>query len=319
MMNLFFSYCHVDEALRDELEKHLSILKRQGVISPWHDRRIGPGEDFTHQISSHLEEADIILLLVSSDFLASDYCYDIEMKRALERHACGEAVVIPVILRPCDWHGSAFGSILAATKDGKPITKFPTLDDGFLEVTLAIKRAIDSIALCNTSTPTPLAAITATAPTSTPSPRSSNLRIKRQFSDHNEDTFLDGAFNFVYNFFEGSLDELQRRNGNIQTRAIRVDQCHFTVKIYRDGKEICGCKIWYGGKRAFPGGLIYSNNADALSDNSYNESLSVHNDGYTLYLKPLGMPSFGTPLKEQLTEEGAAEYLWSLLIGPLQC
>lgn len=317
MIKLFFSYCHVDEALRDELEKHLSILKRQGVIEPWHDRRIGPGEDFAHQISSHLEEADIILLLVSSDFLASDYCYDIEMKRALERHDCGEAVVIPIILRPCDWHGAAFGSILAATKDGKPITKFPTLDDGFLEVTLAIKRAIDSIRPCSITTPTPITTTPATVSASVP-PRSSNLRIKRHFSDHDEDTFLDAAFNFVCNYFEGSLEELQRRNSNIKTRAIRVDQCHFTAKIYRDGKEICGCKIWYGGKRAFPGGLIYSNNADALSDNSYNESLSVENDGYTLYLKPLGMPSLGSSHKEQLTEEGASEYLWSLLIGPLQ-
>jgi hypothetical protein len=317
MIKIFFSYSHVDEALRDELEKHLSILKRQGLIELWHDRRIGAGQDFSHQISSHLEDADIILLLVSSDFLASDYCYDIEMKRALERHARGEAVVIPVILRSCDWHGTPFGSILAATKDGKPVTKFPTLDDGFLEVTLAIKKAIASIAPYTNSAPTPGTVISTTTPTSTP-PRSSNLRIKRTFSDHEEDVFLDGAFNFVCNYFEGSLDELQRRNSNIQTRAIRVDRCHFTAKIYLDGKEICGCKIWYGGKRAFPGGLVYSNNADAMSDNSYNESLSVENDGYTLYLKPLGMPSFGTRAKEQLTEEGAAEYLWSLLIGPLQ-
>lgn len=316
-MKLFFSYCHVDEDLRDELEKHLSILKRQGVIEPWHDRRIGPGEDFAHQINSHLDEADIILLLVSSDFLASDYCYDIEMKRALERHEGGDAVVLPVIMRPCDWHGAAFGSILAATKDGKPITKFPTLDDGFLEVTLAIKRAIGSIGHSKTSTPTSDIAFTATTSDSTP-PRSSNLRIKRHFSDHEEDSFLDGAFNFVCNYFEESLDELQRRNYNVQTRAIRVDQCHFTAKIYRDGKEICGCRIWYGGKRAFPGGLIYSNNADALSDNSFNESLSVQNDGYTLCLKPLGMPSYGNSLKEHLTEEGAAEYLWSMLIEPLQ-
>jgi hypothetical protein len=317
MIKIFFSYSHVDEALRDELEKHLSILKRQGLIELWHDRRIGAGQDFSHQISSHLEDADIILLLVSSDFLASDYCYDIEMKRALERHARGEAVVIPVILRSCDWHGTPFGSILAATKDGKPVTKFPTLDDGFLEVTLAIKKAIASIAPYTNSAPTPGTVISTTTPTSTP-PRSSNLRIKRTFSDHEEDVFLDGAFNFVCNYFEGSLDELQRRNSNIQTRAIRVDRCHFTAKIYLDGKEICGCKIWYGGKRAFPGGLVYSNNADAMSDNSHNESLSVENDGYTLYLKPLGMPSFGTRAKEQLTEEGAAEYLWSLLIGPLQ-
>ena len=73
MANIFFSYSHTDESLRDELEKHLSILKRQGLIETWHDRRIDSGGDFSQEISSHLEDAEIILLLVSSDFLASDY------------------------------------------------------------------------------------------------------------------------------------------------------------------------------------------------------------------------------------------------------
>lgn len=318
MITLFFSYSHPDEALRDELEKHLSILKRQGIIETWHDRWINPGEDFADQIDANLEAADIILLLVSSDFLASDYCYNIEMRRALERHQTGEVVVIPVILRPCDWHTAPFGSLLAATKDGKPVTKFPSLDEGLVEVTTAIKRAIERISPQGKKDAAPRGAMpAAVAPATTP-PRSSNLRITHQFSDHDADTFLDNAFNFVCNYLEGSLHELERRNHNIQTRAVRIDQSHFSAKIYNEGKEICGCKIWYGGKRAFPGGLIYSNNADAASDNSYNESLSVQNDGYTLYLKPLGMPHFGTPPQEKLTEEGAAEYLWSLLIGPLQ-
>jgi hypothetical protein len=85
MAKVFFSYSHKDEALRDELQKHLSILRRQGSIEIWHDRGIGAGADFGHDISSHLEDADIILLLVSSDFLDSDYCYDKEMTRAIER------------------------------------------------------------------------------------------------------------------------------------------------------------------------------------------------------------------------------------------
>ena len=98
MTTLVFSYSHVDEALRNELEKHLSPLKRMGKIATWHDRRIDPGLEFERrQMDDYFSEADIILLLISSDFIASDYCYQVEMTNAMERHKRGEAVVIPVI------------------------------------------------------------------------------------------------------------------------------------------------------------------------------------------------------------------------------
>lgn len=140
MASLVFSYAHADEALRNELEKHLSPLKRMGRISTWHDRRIVPGEEFADQIDHHFAAADIILLLVSSDFIASDYCYQIEMTNALKRHERGEAVVIPVVLRPCAWHQLPFGKLLAATVDGKPIVQFPSYDDGFVQVVDAVSR-----------------------------------------------------------------------------------------------------------------------------------------------------------------------------------
>lgn len=125
MPTLFFSYSHADEALRDQLEKQLAMLKRQGAIETWHDRRIGAGSDFGSEIDDHVNKDDIILLLVSSDFLASDYCYDREMLRAMERHKAGEAVVIPVILRACDWHNAPFGKLNAVPRDGRPVTLWP--------------------------------------------------------------------------------------------------------------------------------------------------------------------------------------------------
>ena len=120
-LEVFFSYSHRDEKLRDKLAAHLRLLQRQDVITGWYDRKIGAGVEFEGQIDEHLNSAAIILLLVSSSFLDSDYCYDIEMKRAMERHQAGEARVIPVILRDCVWHGAAFGSLEALPKDGKPI------------------------------------------------------------------------------------------------------------------------------------------------------------------------------------------------------
>jgi hypothetical protein len=139
---LFFSYSHADESLRDELEKHLSGLRRHGVISSWHDRLITAGSDLDSAIDSFLNTSDVILLLVSPDFISSDYCYQREMTLALERHRRGEARVIPVILRPCDWQGLPFGKLLATPTDGRAITTWSNRDQAFLDVVLAIKRAL---------------------------------------------------------------------------------------------------------------------------------------------------------------------------------
>src|SRR5579871_3252936 len=144
MARLFFSYSHKDEGFRDDLETHLAMLKRQGIIEPWHDRRIQAGDEWKGEISEQLEAADIILLLVSPYFLASEYCYDVEMQRALQRHESGSARVIPVILEPCDWKSAPFGKLQAATKDGRPISKYPNKHDGFLEVVHAIRAVAQS-------------------------------------------------------------------------------------------------------------------------------------------------------------------------------
>jgi hypothetical protein len=101
-ITLFYAYSHKDEALRIKLEAHLSLLRREGVIQVWHDRKIGAGTEWEGQINDYLNSAHVILLLVSPDFVASDYCYDIEVERAMDRHHKGDARVIPVILRPVD-------------------------------------------------------------------------------------------------------------------------------------------------------------------------------------------------------------------------
>lgn len=142
VLKLFYSYSHKDEALRDELETHLKLFQRQGLIEPWHDRRIGAGEDWKGAIDDNLERADVILLLVSADFLASDYCYDVELKRALERHEAKAARVIPVILRECAWHTAPFGKLQALPKDGLAVRKWPDRDTAWRNVADGIERVI---------------------------------------------------------------------------------------------------------------------------------------------------------------------------------
>ena len=144
-IELFISYSHKDEALRERLGTHLSLLKRQRVIDEWHDRRIGAGQEWAGAIDEHLSSAAVILLLVSSDFLASDYCYDLEMTRALERDDAGDARVIPVILRSVDWHGAPFAKLQALPKGGRPVTSWSNQDEAFTDVARGIRAAVEAL------------------------------------------------------------------------------------------------------------------------------------------------------------------------------
>lgn len=144
-IEVFFSYAHEDEELKDELVKHLSFLKRQGVITAWHDREITAGTEWADEIDTHLNTARIILLLISSDFLASDYCYDIELTRAMERHVTGEACIIPIILREVDWKGAVFGKLQALPKNAEPITNWVNRDQAFADVARGIRKAVEEL------------------------------------------------------------------------------------------------------------------------------------------------------------------------------
>ena len=145
MLTVFYSYAHEDETLRDELEKHLSLLKRQGVIDDWHDREITAGQHWRNQIDEHLEAAQLILLLVSADFLASDYCNDVELKRALGREKEGSARVIPIILRPADWESAAFGQLQCLPTDAVAVTQWANQDAAFTDIAKGIRKAVQAL------------------------------------------------------------------------------------------------------------------------------------------------------------------------------
>jgi tetratricopeptide (TPR) repeat protein len=144
-VDVFYSYAHKDEPLREALEKHLALLQHQGYIHQWHDRCIRAGTDWAQAIDTHLNTASLILLLISADFLASPYCYHIEMKRALERHHQREARVIPIIVRPVDWQTSPFAELQALPKNSKPITKWKNRDEAFQDIAKGLRAAIDEM------------------------------------------------------------------------------------------------------------------------------------------------------------------------------
>ncbi|MEH1798211.1 MAG: toll/interleukin-1 receptor domain-containing protein [Nostoc sp.] len=146
-IEVFYSYAHEDEKLRDKLEKHLTLLRREGVITEWHDRKIGAGKEWQNEIDTHLNSSQIILLLVSANFIASDYCWDVEVKRAMERHEAKEARVIPIIIDSVDWQSAPFGRLQALPKSGKAVKKWGNRSDAFLSVAEGIRLVAKELAV----------------------------------------------------------------------------------------------------------------------------------------------------------------------------
>jgi hypothetical protein len=206
-------------------------------------------------------------LLISSDFIASDYCYQVEMTNALERHKRGEAVVIPVILRECAWHQLPFGSIMAATIDGKPITRFASHDEGYVQVVNAVSRAIADM---EAKKPQRRANIPSPAPESPMFqttdmvfiPRSSNLSLPRNFTDLDKDRARREGFDYVALYFENSLDELKNRHAGLEIDLHRLDADSFTCAVYINGSKVGQCAIWRGNQHHGMGDICYSQDSD---------------------------------------------------------
>ena len=146
-IEIFICYAREDEEYRKGLEKQLRVLKRQHLINVWHDREIAPGMEWRQVIDSHLNAAHVILLLISPDFMDSDYCYGIEMIKAIEQHELGEAHVIPIIIRHVYWEKAPFGKLQALPTDGIPVTDrhWHTLDSAFFNVAEGIRQVIELI------------------------------------------------------------------------------------------------------------------------------------------------------------------------------
>ena len=144
-LNVFTCYAPADNALRERLETHLALLESQKMIAPWHDRMIEAGCDWAEQTRRHWERADVILLLVSSDFLASKHCNESGMRRIMERHETGGGRVIPVILRPCEWRSSPLGKLQPLPEEGKAVTAWRDRDAAFTEIARGIRMVAETM------------------------------------------------------------------------------------------------------------------------------------------------------------------------------
>lgn len=290
------------------------MLKRQGLIEPWHDRRITAGENLGEEIDKNLARADVVLCLVSPDFLASDYCYSREMARALERDRTGAARVVPIILRHCDWHQSPLGKLLATPRDGKPVMAWADRDEAFNNVTSDIRSALEKLG----KAPTPKRSDERSSNSEViiePKPRSANLQTKKAFSDLERDQFLEASFEFIAEFFANSMRELNQRTPAIVGKFTRLDAHRFTASLYRDGKKQSGFTVFRGGMRGFGNDISFSN-SDSGETNSSNGGFSLRDmDGVLGFSQLFG---FGSSRDHPTSQLDVAEELWAKFIEPLQ-
>src|SRR5581483_8448289 len=144
-VEVFYASAESDASLLEQLERHLSMLRHEGQITTWHRRQIGAGNDWQMELDRHLDTASLILLLISPDFLASDYQYGVELQRAVLRHRANETQILPILLRACDWKGAPFDKLQLIPRNGIAITSWHNLDEAFAEVAREIRTALATI------------------------------------------------------------------------------------------------------------------------------------------------------------------------------
>lgn len=313
MATAFISYSHRDEAFRQELEAHLSPLRRQGLLSVWHDRRITPGDHLDDTISEHLEAADLILMLISSDFVASEYCYAREMTRALERHQARTARAISIICRPCHFDGLPFARFLLLPTDAKAVSLWHDRDAAWVDVVKGIRTALTSGAV-PTGAPAVRAAPAVSSPAATPGRQRSASRLPRTYTDLDKHDFLEASFERMWAVMEAGAAELEAENSHITVRRLRIDAQSFSIRIFLNGKEVAGGSVFHGGGHFGRDQICFSSDPSGPR-NSMNEWFGVEVTDDGLALKSGGMlHMLANDRETTLSADEAASRLWDHLI-----
>ncbi len=208
-MKAFISYSHRDSEALKRLHVHLASLKREGRIQAWYDRDILAGDDLDAEIKEQLEDCELFLLMVSPDFLASEYCVETEMSRALERHDAREARVVPIIIEPCDWTNSPLRALKAVPLDGKPVSEWTNQNTAYLNVIQELRRILDQ----EPPAPAPDAKVDAEDAEPIVPSAERRYRVKRDFDDIDRAEYKEKAFGTIRSYFKNAIEELDAELG----------------------------------------------------------------------------------------------------------
>ena len=316
-MRVFLSYSHRDEHVLERLRTHLAPLRREGHIAAWYDREILAGAELDEEIAEQLGSCQLFLLLVSPDFLASEYCYEREMERALERNAHGEARVIPIIIEPCDWRSSPLSRLRALPRDGRPISEWGNPNSAYLDVVTELRRIVanDDSQIPSLLDPDSLPDVvevpeprtTALGGVQSESSSSRQYRIRRDFNEIDRSDFRQVAFENVRDYFQQEISQVDADpslSGRLTVLSPTSFGCTIVNRRLHDG--VAHITVHAGTDVAL-GDISFSFSENA-SSNTANGAFVIEADEHELYLKAI-MLHIAEPV-DKYTPELAAEHLW---------
>lgn len=302
-MKAFISYSHKDAAALERLHVHLAMLKRDGLIETWFDREILAGEEIDAEIENQLESCELFLLLISPDFLASDYCYDKEMTRAFERHDAGEAQIVPLIIEPCEWTSSRLRKLKAIPRDGKAVSEWTNENNAYLDIVTELRRLLETTGIAversdENAVTTQQHAVQARH----------RYRVQRGFDEIDRSDFRDKAFAIIRDYFEKAIIEIDDIEG-LRGRFVDVSPAAFGCTIVNKSRDhgTAHITVHRRSRSVGFGDISYSFSENAPANTS-NGSFNIEADEYELYLSGITFGFSGED--KRITPEEAAEQLW---------
>ena len=308
-MKVFISYSHRDDVALDRLHTHLAPLRSEGLIDAWFDRQILAGGNIDAEIDKVLEYCDVFLMLVSPDFLASDYCVNIEMERALERHNHDGAPVIPIIVEPCDWTSSPLGKFKALPRDGKPISEWTNQNSAYLDVVKELRRILETRRDTVSGTEHP----PFSGGTLDTSPMAPSYRIQKDFDEIDRSEFRETAFTTLRDYFQKQIDIINTID-DLRGRFVSYGSSSFGCTIVNRARMrnhgTAHITVHCRNGRMGLGDISYSFSENS-APNMANGIFYIESDGYEQYLvNTIGFRDD----QGQLTPKNAAERLWTEFI-----
>jgi hypothetical protein len=304
---LFISYSHNDRRLLERLHKHLAQLKREGSIAAWYDREISAGGNIENEITTELAAADIFIAALSPDFIASSYCYDVELQHALEREAAGNLTIVPVIFEPCDWLHTELGKFKAVPDDGKPVSEFTNENVAFLTVVNELRKLVSrpKNGAQKSSGMEALSKMDASEITS-----ANRYRVKKDFDALHKRDFVEKSFKEIFEFFRSSVAEISSVE-EIETRLSDLNNDHFSCTIINRGmrRKYETLHIRMGGSISAIS-ILYG---DENNSNSSNGGFVVKEGEYELGFSA-SLFGYGNE-KETLSAKDVAQKLWDDLLS----
>ncbi len=281
-MKVFISYSHRDDEALNRLHTHLAPLRFEGLIDAWFDREILAGGNIDAEITKELESCDLFLMLVSPDFLASDYCVNREMKRALERHRDGAVHVVAIIIEPCDWFSLPIHELKVLPRDGKPISEWMNQNSAYLDVVQELRRIIETRRDTVSGTEhTPFSGGTMDTQPAAPS-----YRIQKDFDEIDRSEFRETAFATIRDYFQQQIDlinTIDDLRGRFVSHGPSSFGCTIVNRARLRNQSTAHITIHCGNGRMGLGDISYSFSENADS-NIANGIFYIESDGYKQYL-----------------------------------